>query len=156
MNSTNKIPSPAPTDSTTLALLAVRSHLYLWSRSHSGIPLLTRVNSNRALRHWTIHRAFQLYQYNVRRKRELELERQYNAMNAACEALRLIDNHGLTAEERDKLGANATNGDAGKEMGRLYRIAMQKKGIWDGVPIEYARIQTESPPRNGWNHEWTR
>ena len=47
--------------------------------------------------------------------------------------------------------------DEGKEMGRLYRIAMQKKGVWDGVPIEYARLQTESPGRDGgWNHEWTR
>lgn len=43
-----------------------------------------------------------------------------------------------------------------KEVGRLYRTAMLKTGVWDGVPIEYARAQTETPPRNGWDHAWTR
>lgn len=56
----------------------------------------------------------------------------------------------------------------------MYRIAMRKdfvaegeekradgeglkeRDVWEGVPIEYARIQTESPPREGWNHGWTR
>jgi len=74
-------------------------------------------------------------------------------MAAACEALRLIDKHGLTAEDRLRLGEP---GAEGKEMGRLYRIAMRKDNIWDGVPIEYARIQTDTPPRDGWNHAWTR
>lgn len=74
-------------------------------------------------------------------------------MASACEALRLIDNHGLTAEDRLRLGEPEAEG---KEMGRLYRIAMLKDGVWDGVPIEYARIQTDSPPRDGWNHSWTR
>lgn len=74
-------------------------------------------------------------------------------MYHACEALRLIDNDGLTAEDRARLGEPPTEG---KEMGRLYRIAMIKRGVWDGVPIEYARIQTDTPGRRGWNHEWTR
>lgn len=74
-------------------------------------------------------------------------------MYNACEALRLIDADGMTAEDRAKLGEPPSEG---KEMGRLYRIAMNKRGVWDGVPIEYARIQTDSPPRKGWNHEWTR
>ena len=43
-----------------------------------------------------------------------------------------------------------------KEVGRLYRTAMLKTGVWEGVPIEYARAQTETPPRNGWDHAWTR
>ena len=74
-------------------------------------------------------------------------------MNAACEALRLIDNHGMTADERSRLGVEG--GDS-KEMGRLYRIAMMKNDVWKGVPIEYARIQTETPPRGGWNEGWMR
>ncbi|RMZ08429.1 hypothetical protein D0864_01742 [Hortaea werneckii] len=109
--------------------------------------------SNRSLRHWTIHRAWRLYQSRLHTARERELERQYNSMASACEALRLIDNHGLTTEERGKLGAE---GEPGKEMGRLFRIAMRKDGVWDGVPIEYARIQTETPPREGFNEAWTR
>jgi len=44
----------------------------------------------------------------------------------------------------------------GKNVGRLYRIAMMKNDIWGGVPIEYARIQTDSPGTDGWNHGWTR
>ena len=58
----------------------------------------------------------------------------------------------MTAEERMKLNVE---GD-GDGMGRLYRIAMMKKGVWDGVPIEYARIQTDRPGREAWNHEWKR
>lgn len=80
--------------------------------------------------------------------RERELERQYNAMRAACEELRL----GV--------------GDGGK----LYRQAMSRKRLNGGlkvaagggvvgnggVPIEYARAQTEGPSRAGWDEWWTR
>jgi large subunit ribosomal protein L40 len=74
-------------------------------------------------------------------------------MASACEALRLLDEYGMNADDRSRLGAEP---EEGKEMGRLYRIAMRKEGIWKGAPIEYARIQTETPSRKGWNHEWTR
>lgn len=74
-------------------------------------------------------------------------------MREACEALRLIDQDGMTAEERERLGEPV---EQGKEMGRLYRLAMRKAGIWDGVPVEYARLQTETPPKNGFNEGWTR
>jgi large subunit ribosomal protein L40 len=42
--------------------------------------------------------------------------------------------------------------------GRLYRIALEKKGIFKpgGVPIEYARYQTDTPAKEAWNHAWTR
>lgn len=43
-----------------------------------------------------------------------------------------------------------------REVGRLYRIAMEKKGVFRGVPIEYARFQTDTPGREGWDHGWTR
>jgi large subunit ribosomal protein L40 len=90
-------------------------------------------------------------------------------MRAACEALRLIDEEGMTVpggsglsvgEEgygggvgvNEKLGVKGQ----GRGVGRLYRAAMDKTGVWDGVPIEYARCQTEFPARDGWNHGWTR
>ena len=63
----------------------------------------------------------------VKKRRELELERQYNAMAAANEELRL--------------GA----GDGGK----LFRRAQMKTGTFSiperggGIPIEYARAQAE-------------
>ena len=70
-------------------------------------------------------------------------------MRDACEALRLIDVNGMVVSDGE-LAAT------GKDVGRLYRIAMSKNGIWEGVPIEYARIQVENPGREGWNHGWTR
>lgn len=131
-----------------MRITLIRYHL-----QHPLTPRPLRFSRNRALRHWTIHRAWRLYQTKLRLKRERELERQYNSMAAACEALRLIDRYGLTAADRQRLGAGEADE---KETGRLYRIAMRKDGVWDNVPIEYARIQTDSPPRTGWNHAWTR
>jgi len=35
---------------------------------------------------------------------------------------------------------------------------LEKKGIFGqgGVPIEYARLQTDTPGREAWDHSWTR
>ncbi|KAJ5155518.1 hypothetical protein N7492_008321 [Penicillium capsulatum] len=102
---------------------------------HPLTPRPLRFSRNRYLRHWTIHRAWQLFQAKQRRHQELELERQYQAMQSACEELRT--------------GA----GDGG----RLFRKSMNKKGIFqDLFPIEYGRLQTDYPPAEGWNHEWKR
>lgn len=75
-------------------------------------------------------------------------------MASACEALRLIDDDGLTEQEAEHYGALQQRSE--KEVGRLYRQAMMKDNVWDGVPIEYARMQTETPGRDGWNYGWTR
>ncbi|EXJ67803.1 uncharacterized protein A1O5_09149 [Cladophialophora psammophila CBS 110553] len=98
-------------------------------------PRPLRFSRNRYLRHWTITRAWNLYRHNLKKSRELELERQYNAMRDANEELRV----------------GASDG------GRLFRKAQMKTGIWGiggsgvggasgsggrakgGVPIEYAR-----------------
>ncbi|KAI6797726.1 hypothetical protein KC363_g298 [Hortaea werneckii] len=134
-----------------MRITLIRYHL-----QHPLTPRPLRFSRNRSLRHWTIHRAWRLYQARLQSARQLELERQYNSMASACEALRLIDNHGLTTEERGRLGADGETTTGAKEMGRLFRIAMRKDDVWDGVPIEYARIQTETPPRDGFNEAWTR
>ncbi|KAH9810128.1 Mitochondrial ribosomal protein L28 [Teratosphaeria destructans] len=137
---------------TDMRITVIRYHL-----RHGLTPRPLRFSRNRALRHWTIHRAWLLHQRKLAEQKQLELERQYNSMAAACEALRLIDRDGLTAEDRMRLGAGGNkDGGEGKDMGRLYRIAMLKEGVWDGIPIEYARLQTEFPAREGWNHGWTR
>lgn len=102
---------------------------------HPKTPRPLRFSRTRYLRHWTIHRAWQLYQAQRRRAQELDLQRQWQAMNAACEELRT--------------GA----GDGGK----LFRVSMNKKGLYtDLVPIEYGRLQTEWPSWEGWDHGWTR
>ena len=121
----------------------IRYHLY-----HPLTPRPLRFSRLRSLRHWTIHRAAQLLVHRDRMLRERELERQYNAMRAACEELRLGVGDG----------------------GRLYRQAMSRKGLYGGlkaaqggglagnggIPIEYARAQTEGPSRAGWDEGWTR
>ena len=90
---------------------------------------------------------------------ERELERQYMSMRTACEHLRLMDSNGnkVSEEEAGGQGPDAGRlGVRGREVGRLYRSAMIKRGIWGSVPVEYARVQTDYPSRQGWNHEWTR
>ncbi|OJD19455.1 hypothetical protein AJ78_00629 [Emergomyces pasteurianus Ep9510] len=102
---------------------------------HPLTPRPLRFSRNRYLRHWTIHRAWQLYCAKKREVRQLELERQWNSMRDACEELRT--------------GA----GDGGK----LFRISMNKKGVFtDQIPIEYGRMQTEGPSKEGWNYDWKR
>jgi len=67
----------------------------------------------------------------------------HQSMHAATEALRTLEG----------------DGGKGAEMGgRLYRIAMEKKGVFGhgGVPIEYARLQVDTPGKEVWNHGWTR
>ena len=130
----------------------IRYHLY---HPTTLMPRPLKFSRTRYLRHWTIHRAWQLYRHTVKRKRQLELERQYNAMAAACEELRVGVGDG----------------------GRLFRRAMMKTGTWSiperggGVPIEYARGMVEwvgskavgsgSQGSQGtkariWNHDWKR
>lgn len=54
--------------------------------------------------------------------------------------------------------------------GKLYRQAVQKKGIFGGIkggeieslvgnggiPLEYARAQVDGPSKEGWDHGWIR
>ncbi|RMD40516.1 hypothetical protein DV735_g4606, partial [Chaetothyriales sp. CBS 134920] len=106
----------------SLALALIRHHLYHPTKL---TPRPLRFSRNRALRHWTIRRAWSLFTSKRRQEQQLELERQYNAMRAACEELRTGVGDG----------------------GRLFRRAMMKTGVWSipergeghGVPIEYSR-----------------
>ncbi|KAI1651498.1 uncharacterized protein F4817DRAFT_133258 [Daldinia loculata] len=105
-----------------------------------AVPAPLRFARNRALRHWTIHRAWLLYQRKERDRKAHELERMYQSMHNACEELR------------------KTSGPGTRDEGYLYRVAMEKKGVYghNSIPIEYARPQTETPAREPWNHGWTR
>ena len=132
----------------------IRYHL-----SHPLTPRPLHFSRNRYLRHWTIHRAWMLFLRKRRWAEERELERQYMSMRSACEHLRLMDVNGnkVSEEEAGGQGPDAGRlGVRGRDVGRLYRSAMIKRGIWGSVPVEYARVQTDYPSRQGWNHEWTR
>ncbi|OAL00527.1 hypothetical protein IQ06DRAFT_326235 [Phaeosphaeriaceae sp. SRC1lsM3a] len=133
---------------------SIRYHL-----SHPLTPRPLHFSRNRSLRHWTIHRAWMLFQRKQRTAQQLELERQYMSMRAACEHLRLMDSHGNKVDETEAGGQGPDPGRLGakgKDVGRLYRSAMNKTKVWGSVPIEYARLQTDFPGREGWNHGWTR
>lgn len=66
---------------------------------------------------------------------------------------RMYQSMASTAEE-----LRQTSGPGTRDEGYLYRVAMEKKGLFghNAIPIEYARPQTETPARTAWNHEWTR
>lgn len=104
------------------------------------VPSPLRFGRNRYLRHWTIHRAWLLFQRQQREGKEKELGRMYQSMHNACEELRKTSGPGLRDE------------------GYLYRVALGKQGIYgkNSIPIEYARLQTETPAREPWNHDWKR
>ncbi|CCX32208.1 Similar to 54S ribosomal protein L28, mitochondrial; acc. no. P36527 [Pyronema omphalodes CBS 100304] len=107
----------------------VRMIRYFLNHPAEHTPRPLKFGTLRALRHWTIHRAWQLFRKQQREAREKELERQYNKMRDAVEALKTVDE-------------------------RLYRIAISKKEVGT-FPIEL-RIPTDTPPRNGWNAGWKR
>lgn len=109
--------------------------------SPKRIPPPLRFGRNRYLRHWTIHRAWLLFRRQQREQRERVLMQQHQSMANACEELR------------------NTEGPGTREMGYLYRVAMQKHGVYGlkSIPIEYAsRALVETPARQAWNHEWKR
>ena len=49
-----------------------------------------------------------------------------------------------------------TSGPGTRSEGYLYRMAIMKARVWslNAIPIEYARMQTDTPPRLAWDHEW--
>lgn len=106
----------------------------------SPAPPPLRMARLRYLRHWTIHRAWQLFRRQQHDAIAKERQRMHAGMYNACEELR------------------QTVGPEGRAEGYLYRVAMEKKGVWgtDAVPIEYARFQTDYPGKEPWNHDWKR
>ncbi|MCJ1435061.1 hypothetical protein MMC27_004431 [Xylographa pallens] len=144
MATTNQTKHPQACRTQNPANIHLLTALIRYFLQHPITPRPLRLSRLRSLRHWTIHRAWQLYQFKLRAAENLELERQYFSMRNACEELRVGCGDG----------------------GRLYRQAMVKKGTYGGlkaekgreggVPIEYTRAQTDTPPRDGWDHEWRR
>ncbi|UKZ80347.1 hypothetical protein TrVFT333_008105 [Trichoderma virens FT-333] len=124
-------PPPNPKTSTASAPCAATC-------SRPLLPL--RMARQRYLRHWTIHRAWMLFRRKQHEAIAKERSRMYAGMYNACEELR------------------KTVGPGSRDEGYLYRVAMEKKGVYglEGVPIEYARFQTDSPAKEPWNHDWKR
>lgn len=110
---------------------------------HPLMPRPLRLSRGRALRHWTIARAWSLWEKKKKMQANLELQRLYQNMQLAMEVLRNLD---------DGTTSSGTTGS------RLFRIALEKKGIYNvgAIPIEYARQQTETPSLVPWDHNWKR
>lgn len=69
----------------------------------------------------------------------------------------MVGEKGVEVKEGERVEVDvASAAERQSEVGRLYRLAMEKKGVFQGVPIEYARIQTDTPPKAGWDHAWKR
>ncbi|KJZ73318.1 hypothetical protein HIM_07322 [Hirsutella minnesotensis 3608] len=137
--------------SSSAAAAKRRKHQPIRSENHGRIKILKQNMFTRAppplrmarlrhLRHWTIHRAWQLFRRQQHAATDAERQRMHAGMFNACEELR------------------ATVGPAARGEGYLYRVAMEKKGVHGlaAIPIEYARLQTDSPATQAWNHDWKR
>ncbi|RMZ71515.1 Ribosomal L28 L40 mitochondrial [Pyrenophora seminiperda CCB06] len=125
-SSTAKMAKRSKGPATDPRIVNIRYHL-----QHPLTPRPLHFSRNRFLRHWTIHRAWMLFLRKRRWAEERELERQYMSMRAACEHLRLLDNNGNRVSEAEAGGQGPDAGrlgTRGREVGRLYRSAMLKRG----------------------------
>lgn len=120
-----------------------RITLIRYHMQHPLMPRPLRLSRGRSLRHWTIDRAWRVWETKKRKQAELELQRQYQSMQFTMEVLRNLDD-GPTSY--------------GKEGSRLFRTALEKKGIYGlgAIPIEYSRLQTDTPGTIPWDHDWKR
>ncbi|KAL7821251.1 hypothetical protein V8C44DRAFT_313990 [Trichoderma aethiopicum] len=143
--SARKLPTPAANKPARRNRAAPKSENFnrirtLRRNMFSPAPPPLRMARQRYLRHWTIHRAWMLFRRKQHEAIEKERSRMHAGMFNACEELR------------------RTVGPGSRGEGYLYRVAMEKKGVYglEGVPIEYARFQTDTPPKEAWNHDWKR
>lgn len=123
---------------TDMRVTLIRYHM-----QHPLMPRPLRLSRSRALRHWTIARAWKVWDSKRRNQAKMELRRQYQCIQDSMEVLRNFDD----GSSKD-----------GKEGSRLYRIATEKRGIYSNgsIPIEYARLQTDTPATVPWDHDWKR
>ncbi|EDO04087.1 hypothetical protein SS1G_06570 [Sclerotinia sclerotiorum 1980 UF-70] len=121
-SSTPSLHKKNPNSKTDPRVTLIRYHL-----QHPKTPRPLRFSRTRALRHWTIHRAWMILRRKKRTEEEGELYRLHQSMHNAMEDLRLLEGAGQ------------------KEAGRLYRVALEKKGIFgkDGIPIEICTVNME-------------
>ncbi|KAL6699132.1 hypothetical protein J3F84DRAFT_346010 [Trichoderma pleuroticola] len=140
-----KLPTPAAPKAVRRNRAAPKSENFIRIRTlrrnmFSPAPPPLRMARQRYLRHWTIHRAWMLFRRKQHEAIDKERSRMHAGMYNACEELR------------------KTVGPGSRGEGYLYRVAMEKKGVYglEGVPIEYARFQTDSPAKEPWNHDWKR
>lgn len=105
--------------------------------------------------HETIERAWFLHKRHVRRARQAELERKFNCMKQAMETLRELDTRLYTEAnvEEDPRQRSELELETLKTLkgGAKRAVDSRIRGLF---PREL-RIPTDTPSRNGWNHDWS-
>ncbi|KAG7452181.1 uncharacterized protein BT62DRAFT_287582 [Guyanagaster necrorhizus] len=104
--------------------------------------------------HETIERAWLLHKRHVRKQRDAELARKFECMKQAMEELAEIDPHlyyeaNKTVDSRERSCAEAEVAVSMKAL-ELKALDARIHGLF---PREM-RIPTDTPSRNGWNHDW--
>ncbi|KAI0962298.1 hypothetical protein AcV7_001172 [Taiwanofungus camphoratus] len=105
--------------------------------------------------HETIERAWLLHLRHVRRARQAELERKLHCMQKAMEVLREVDPklYFEANKDEDPRVRSKTEIDLAKTLKGPERKALEAR-IRGLFPREL-RVPTDTPPRTGWNYDWT-
>ncbi|KAF8518377.1 hypothetical protein BU17DRAFT_76137 [Hysterangium stoloniferum] len=155
------------TDSMDPKLSIIRRALYPPNIKHSATPTGSwRPNTMRALwkaipdkqAHYTIERAFKLHLRHKRQRREAELERKFDSMRNAMVELARIDLP--LAQEANRQVDHRIRTEAEVNMlstlrGAQKTLAKAKiEGRIRGLFPRELKIPTDTPPREGWNHDW--
>ncbi|GJE88665.1 hypothetical protein PsYK624_047480 [Phanerochaete sordida] len=105
--------------------------------------------------HETIERAWFLHKRHLRKSREAELKRKFDAMKGAMDALRELDSRLYTEanKEEDPRQRSPAELEMAKNIKGAEKRALESR-IRGLFPREL-RIPTDTPPKDGWNHDWT-
>lgn len=105
--------------------------------------------------HETIERAWLLHQRHIRRGRQAELERKFECMKKAMDKLRELDPklYYEANKEEDPRGRSQAEAELFKSLKGPQKKALESR-IRGLFPREL-RIPTDTPPRDGWNYDYT-
>lgn len=104
--------------------------------------------------HDTIERAWLLHRRHLRKRREAEIQRKFDCMNAAMTELQQVDNF-LYIEANKKEDAKIQS-SAEQEVLKTLKgteILTLEARIRGLFPREL-RIPVDTPPKSGWNYDW--
>ncbi|CAE6454930.1 unnamed protein product [Rhizoctonia solani] len=104
--------------------------------------------------HETIERAWKLHQRQLREQREAELRRKYESMRKAVEVLKELDPVSYAEATRgvDSRRLSEAERERMKEMRRGARKKAESRV--EGLFPREMRMPTDTPRRDGWNHDW--
>jgi len=104
--------------------------------------------------HQTIERAWLLHQRHLRKRREAELARKFDAMQKAMHELQRIDER--LYREANRQEDPRARSDAEREVAKSMKtteIRTLEARIRGLFPREL-RVPTDTPPREGWNYDY--